>query len=107
MEKLLDHAQEASYAVVLLTPDDRGGRINCDVKDLLPRARENVIFEFGLFVGLLGREKVAALRVSGVSEPSDIRGVVYIEMDDHGAWRQQLAKELRAAGIPVNLQGLV
>lgn len=34
--------------------------------------------------------------------PSDYDGVVYIPMDDAGAWKMSLVKELRVAGLDVD-----
>lgn len=97
--KLLAHALRAAFAVVLLTGDDVGGP---NVDQLKPRARQNVILELGLFLGLLGRSKVAALYQIGVELPSDFVGVGYIPLDGDG-WQMRLVKELRAAGIPASI----
>ena len=51
IEKFEDFAR-VGFAVVLLTPDDRGGLQN-DGADFKPRARQNVIFELGYFIGKL------------------------------------------------------
>ena len=93
IEKFEQHA-DVSFAVVLLTPDDRGG---IDEEPFRPakRARQNVMFELGYFVGKLSRKRVCALYVEGVELPSDFHGVVYVPLDEHGAWKFRLAKELR------------
>jgi len=105
IEKLETHAKVA-FAVVLLTPDDVGS-IASDRENLQPRARQNVVLELGYFLGRLGRKRTCALLVEGVEIPSDYSGVVYIPTDKAGAWKFHLAKELKAAGIPVDLNGLV
>ena len=87
---------DVGFAVVLLTPDDLG-RANTE-KDLQPRARQNVLLELGYFIGKHGRDKVCALRRGQVAIPSDFAGVVWEEMDERGAWKQALARELQAAG---------
>ncbi|MCA1607449.1 MAG: nucleotide-binding protein [Actinobacteria bacterium] len=99
--KLLDSAKQAAYAVVLLTADDEG-RVAGSGGKWSPRARQNVVLELGLFLGLLGRDKVAALHEPTVEVPSDFSGVVYIKLDD-GGWKMKLATELRNAGIEVDL----
>jgi predicted nucleotide-binding protein len=63
------------------------------------RARQNVIFELGYFVGKLGRKKVCALYHQAVEIPSDYHGVVYTPLDSTGAWRTELERELKAADI--------
>jgi predicted nucleotide-binding protein len=96
--KLLAHAVRATFAVVLLTGDDEGRLAGEGT--WLPRARQNVIMELGLFVGLLGRDKVAAIYEQKVEIPSDFLGVAYISLAD---WHLRLAEELKAAGIGVDL----
>lgn len=98
-EKLVANGN-VGFAVVLLTPDDVG-RSKADITDN-PRARQNVILELGYFVGRLGRERVCALLRDQVEIPSDYMGVVYTPFDSGGGWRQQLAKELEAAGYNID-----
>lgn len=102
IEKFEDYA-DVGFAIVLLTHDDKGGSITASVESQQPRARQNVIFEFGYFIGRLGRNRVCALYRPGVEIPSDYSGVLYQELDDKGGWRLQLAKELRAAGMTVDM----
>ncbi len=94
---------DVRYAVVLLTGDDRGGTRDQSYEDQRLRARQNVIFELGYFAAKLGRQHVCALHEAGVEIPSDYQGVLYVSLDPHGGWRLHLAKELRAAGLPVDL----
>lgn len=102
IEKFEDYA-DVGFAVILLTPDDMGGQSSSDGGSLMPRARQNVVFEFGYFIGRLGRNRVCALYVEGVEIPSDYSGVLYTKLDSSGAWRLELAKELKAAGLPVDM----
>jgi len=99
-------AGNAAFAVVLLTPDDKGGVATGGVNQLKPRARQNVIFELGYFAAKLGRGRVCALRRGDVEIPSDFSGVQYLPYDDGGAWRIALAKEMRDAGLPVDMNRL-
>ena len=99
IEKLEAHSG-VGFAVVLLTPDDLGAAK--DVADKLkPRARQNVVLELGYFCGKLSRSRVCALYVPGVEIPSDFQGVIYVEFDEKGAWRVQLAQELSNARVPI------
>lgn len=104
IEKFERHS-DVEFAVILLTPDDIGSAIKS--KNRKPRARQNVIFEFGYFIGKLGRRNVCALYHDGVELPSDYEGVVYIRMDEEGAWRTKVAQELVQAGIAIELDGLL
>lgn len=101
VEKFEQHANSARYAVVLLTPDDVGGPQDGAPH---PRARQNVVFELGYFVGALGRGYVAVLN-NGVERPSDIDGLVYIPYPI-GHWSVRLGKEMQAAGVTVDLNQL-
>lgn len=96
IEKFEAKASEASVAVVLLTPDDIGAA-KSSPSDLQPRARQNVVFEMGFFVGSLTRSRVITIN-DGVETPSDVAGLVYIPRDAPN-WYEKLRKELVAAGV--------
>lgn len=84
----IDRESDVGFAVVLLSPDDRGYSIADGEKSTRPRARQNVIVELGYFAGKLGRENVVALhRGSDLELPSDYDGVLYTPYDARGAWR--------------------
>lgn len=101
IEKFEDYS-DVAYAVVLLTGDDVGGIRSSNPK-LQPRGRQNVVFEFGFFMGKLRRDRVCALCQEGVEKPSDIDGLVYIPLDKRGAWKMGLVKELKSAGLNIDL----
>ena len=103
IEKFEDHSKDAKFAVVLLTPDDVGRLASEPETSSSPRARQNVIFEMGYFCGKLGRGKLCAL-YRGVEQPSDLHGVLYIQVDDAGAWKTRLALELREAGLNADFE---
>jgi predicted nucleotide-binding protein len=105
IEKFEDHAAEAVFAVVVLTRDDIGV-LATDDRELQPRARQNVVFELGFFFGALGRNRVVILFEEGVELPSDLGGLLYIPLDDRGAWKVTLARELKAASIEVDANKL-
>ena len=104
IEKFEDYS-DVGFAVVLLTPDDVGAA-KSEVENLKPRARQNVIFELGFFIGKLGRARVCALHKSNVEILSDFSGVVWIPLDEAGAWRLKLSRELKAAGLNIDLNNL-
>lgn len=105
IEKFELHA-DVGFAVVLLTPDDVAHPANEETK-VSRRARQNVIFELGYFIGRLTRSRVCALYKPGVEIPSDYQGVGYVELDPAGGWRTKLAQELVEAGYSVNLEALL
>jgi predicted nucleotide-binding protein len=93
--------------VILLTGDDRGGMWKASYEEQKPRARQNVILELGFFLGKLGRERVCALYQPGVEIPSDYSGVLFVSLDAGGAWRLALARELKAAGLDIDMNKAV
>lgn len=103
---------DAAFAIILLTADDEGRLRNPsgeEPAELAVRARQNVVWEFGYFSGALGRAKVAALVLDDqLEQPSDVQGIVYIRVDsvEDMAWRLALAKEMRSAGLDVDLNVL-
>ena len=100
IEKFEHHAQ-VGFAIALLTPDDVGA-LQEDASNLKPRARQNVIFEFGYFIGRLGRERVCALTKGDIELPSDYDGVIYIPLDDSEGWKMKLVQEFKNAGLNVD-----
>lgn len=94
IEKLMKYAAECEFAIVLYTPDDKGALV--DRNDLQKRARQNVIFEHGLTIGLMGKSRVFPI-VSDhdIEKPNDISGVVYITKDN---WKSDLDEEIKALG---------
>jgi len=67
IEKFEDHVDEIGFAVILLTGDDVGNTKAAETMN--PRARQNVVFEHGFFLGKLGRSRVVAIHEPGVELP--------------------------------------
>lgn len=105
IEKFEAHS-DVRYAVVILTPDDVGAKAT-ERTDLKLGARQNVILELGYFLGTLGRTHVVGLRAEDVEIPSDLAGVLYIPLDSAGAWKLKLAREMKAAGLDVDMNRAV
>ena len=97
ISKFHEEAGDIRFAVVLMTPDDVGGKQGGEQR---PRPRQNVIFELGFFIGALGSARVAALVKGDVERPSDYDGVVYIALE--GDWQMRLARELEAADFAID-----
>lgn len=97
----LEKQADVGYAIILYTPCDEGRKKGSE--NSKPRARQNVVFEHGLFMGKLGAGRVCALRKSEVEMPSDAQGILYIEVKDgSNDWKYQVAKELEKAGYDVD-----
>ena len=71
LQKLAEESDRCSYAVVVMTGDDR-------VEAGRSRARENVMHEIGYFQGKFGLANVCLLHEEEVNIPSNIHGLVYI-----------------------------
>jgi len=104
---LLDEFEKygnVEFAVILVTPDDVGARKGEDTR---PRARQNVIFELGFFLAKLGRNRVVALckepegETERIELPFNYHGVLYRDLKDD--WKIELARDLRAAGIELDI----
>lgn len=108
IEKFEQHS-DVQYAFVLLTPDDMGYPVAESRKaekdrKVASRARQNVIFEFGYFVGRLGREKVCCVYKAGVEIPSDLAGLIYKKVTDSiEEVGYSIIRELKAANVEVEI----
>jgi hypothetical protein len=73
LEALMDVGKKSQFAVLVLTPDDLTTVDNM----ARPSPRDNVIFEMGLFLGVLGRRQAFIVHEDGskLKLPSDIDGV--------------------------------
>ena len=113
MEKLETYS-DVGYAFVILTPDDLGGFVEMGSKWSRPqrlrkflktahnRPRQNVILEFGYFVGRLGRDKVSCLLKKPVEQPSDMQGIVYLSFKESlEEIRTEILNELKAVGYQI------
>jgi len=90
------------FAIILLTPDDIAAPRDRP-KERQTRANQQVIFEFGYFLSRLGPGRACALHREGVEIPSDYPGIVILPMDTRGDWRVLLAKEIKHAGLAIDL----
>jgi len=111
----LEKYSDVGYAFVILTPDDIGGdRHRFDsrsrkvgvriIEEYSERARQNVILEFGYFIGKLGRDKVCCLHKGDVELPSDMHGMVYIPFKQSvNEVKDKVVKELKAAGYEIRI----
>ncbi len=103
----IEKYSDVGFSIVCLSADDKG----C-IKDKFPndaknRGRQNVVFEFGYFVGKLGRPNVVALVESDeIEKPSDIDGVLYVKFDSAEGWCLAIAKELKTVGYDIDLNKL-
>lgn len=94
IESFEAEAEHAGLVFALVTPDDL-------VNETSKRARQNVIFELGYFMGKLGRKsgRVIVLRKGDIDIPSDLDGILYISIDNGiAAAGEQIRKAIEAIG---------
>ena len=91
MEKIEQEATNVDIVFVLFTPDDRvvsgeGGEVF--------HARQNVLFELGLFMGILGRQSgsIVLLYKKPVELPSDMGGLVPIDITNGVKYQEALIR---------------
>lgn len=104
IEKFEEIADNIDIAVVLLTPDDLCRPKATRRTTLKPRARQNVVFEMGYFMARLRRRsgRVLALHKGNVELPSDISGVIYIDITkgiDKAS--DEIRNELKGLGLSI------
>ena len=96
IEKFEQVAERASFAFVLLCPDDQ---ISCQ-DGSYAQARPNVVFELGWFYGRLGRSRVCILLKKGTKLHSDLDGISRVEFDDNVDLKaNEVRRELKDVGI--------
>ena len=104
IEKLERDTGKVGFSFVLYTPDDVG-HLPGDPET--PRARQNVIFEHGLLIGLLGRERTCAIIKGGLEVPSDIQGMIYESVQDIKTDALKIARVLQQAGYVIDASKLL
>jgi predicted nucleotide-binding protein len=103
IEKIEHYSNDADFALVLYTACDKGRGAHETKVPARDRARQNVVFEHGYLMAKLGRENVCSLVKGDIETPNDISGVVYVQLDDFGAWKNDVTKELKACGYSVGI----
>ena len=62
-----------------------------------------MIFEYGYFMGKLGRDKIVLIVNEDIKSHSDILGTGYIKVQN---WELPLAQELKAVGFNIDMNKL-
>lgn len=100
IEKIEENS-DVGAAICLFTGDDYGRAKDATSENL--RARQNVVFEAGYFMGKLGRGNVILIASPDIEIPSDLQGVVYTNKD---MWQTDVLRELKAIGYNVDFNKL-
>lgn len=107
LSDLLTAADNTDFAALILTPDDsvvsRG--------EQRPAARDNVIFELGLFLGALGPRRVFIIRPRGqaLRLPSDLAGITVLDYNPNrkdGNRRAAIGPAATAISNRISTEGL-
>lgn len=94
---------DVHVAIALFTQDDIGA-VKEEKGNEKYRARQNVVFEAGYFMGYLGRENVIMIAEENLEIPGDLSGMVYTTKDN---WEFEMLKELNAAGMKIDMNKLI
>jgi predicted nucleotide-binding protein len=108
IEKFEDYS-DVNFAIVILSPDDIAYPKDKPPENKRFRARQNVIFELGFFVGKLERKHVLILfrEEENFEIPSDYLNICYTPYDNKGQWRFDLIGELNSCGYNVDANKLI
>jgi hypothetical protein len=71
LDSLITTAASVDFAVLVATPDDT----TASRGETKPSARDNIVLEFGLFAGALGRERTYLLATGDLKLPTDVLGL--------------------------------
>ncbi len=85
----LEKHDDVPYAIVMLNPDSSG-------------ISETTIYELGLIVGRLGRNRVCGMVKDRIDILANYSGVLYVPMDPAGGWKFLLIKQLKDAGFNID-----
>ncbi len=91
LETLVNKAPEFDFAILVVTPDDMlvtaAAGQSKRVAQTQSCARDNVLIEIGLFIGVLGRERTFIVydRTAKIKIPSDLAGVTFADFEAHSS----------------------
>ena len=85
----LDANPDVSFAIVLLDPDEES-------------ITHDVVFELGILVGSLGRDRVCGLMREKLDILANYSGISYVTVDQAGAWKFMMIKHLKSVGYNVD-----
>lgn len=102
LESLVAAVDEFDFAILALTPDD----LVTSRHEAEPAPRDNVLFELGLFMGGLGRERTFLVydRTAKLKLPSDLAGVTAATFEPHHSGNLQSALGAAATRIEIQIE---
>ncbi|MDR0812546.1 MAG: nucleotide-binding protein [Oscillospiraceae bacterium] len=98
LDNLIEKAKNACGAIFIFTADDKTWRRGEQIETV----RDNVLFEYGLFAGMLSKEQVIIARDGNVKLPTDLLGVTYLDITELEDKYSTVLKRLRkwVAALP-------
>lgn len=103
----LDEHADVAFAVMLLAAEETDGGARARTAKTTRRAGRNTSLELGILLGRLGRKNICMLHREGAEAPPDSEGIACVALDTRGAWRFDLARAMKGAGVPVDLNNAV
>jgi hypothetical protein len=113
LERLIELTREVDFAVFIFAADDFmiGGTLSAgaDAGQMAPR--DNVVFEAGLFGGVLGMRRTFILHAHGAKLPTDLLGLTAVRYDADlspagmRAINQKLKAAIEEVARPVRIEG--
>lgn len=81
IESLVKISKNTDFAILIFTLDDK----TISRRKATASPRDNVVFELGLFMGAIGRERTFIIKPKGkdIKIPSDLLGVTCLEYEHH------------------------
>jgi hypothetical protein len=112
--RLLELAHEVDFAAFIFAGDDWTAKSQAapDADPGQASPRDNVVFEAGLFGGVLGMRRTFILHARGAKLPTDLLGLTCIRYDDASnaaetrAINQKLRKAIEDEGRSCGIEGL-
>lgn len=77
LARLLALAEEVDAALILFGDEDR----DWYRPEAQPQPRDNVLVEYGIFASRLGRERTIVIRTGDPRTPSDLGGLIFVQLD--------------------------
>src|SRR6478752_5004134 len=112
LERLLELTREVDFAALVFAQDDWTSRSAPDKAAAPGQAspRDNVVFEAGLFGGVLGMRRTFILHASGAKLPSDLLGLTCVRYDaltpsEVRIVNQKIRKAIENEGRVIRIEG--
>src|SRR5436189_4722471 len=111
LERLLELAHEVDFAAFVFAQDDWTS-IGASTETGQASPRDNVVFEAGLFGGVLGMRRTFILHANGSKLPTDLLGLTCVRYDEAladteiGVINQKLRNAIEGEGHIARIEGL-